>query len=136
MATEGLREWFAGTMRQRLGSRASDAVVAWWTDFMSSADPAACAALATFASSIDLRSVLGSITTPVLLMSASESPMYDPATLAAWASENPMISTAIVPGDGYHIAVTHVPECIKHVTAFVTAANLLSEPADGKFSTC
>jgi pimeloyl-ACP methyl ester carboxylesterase len=136
MATMGLRDWVAGTMRQRLGTRAPDAAITWWTDYMSSADPAACAVLAQFASSIDLRSVLQSITIPTLFMSALGSPMFDEATMAAWASENELISTAIVPGDGYHIAVTEVAECVDHVTTFVEKANLLSEPTDGEFSTC
>ncbi len=35
---DGLRNWAANTMRSRLGSHASDAQMAWWTDYMAAAD--------------------------------------------------------------------------------------------------
>jgi 3-oxoadipate enol-lactonase len=125
MAEEGFGRWAQRTMPARLGADGTPELLAWWSRFMGDSNEDLCTTLAGAAAGIDLRESLARLACPFLLVSTERSPMVSPETLAKWAGLNPLIETAILPGDGYQLAYSRVPETAAVVRDFVDRHRLL-----------
>lgn len=125
MADEGLGRWAHRTMPSRLGAEGSPETLRWWARFMGSANEELSITMAGAAAKIDLTRSLGRLACPFLLVSTEDSPMVEPAKLREWASLNPLIETAILPGDGYQLAYSRVTETAQVVRDFIERHELL-----------
>jgi pimeloyl-ACP methyl ester carboxylesterase len=118
---DGLRGWAADTMRPRLGSQASDEHMAWWTEYMSSANVEATLAFMASVEKLDLEPLVGNIQVPTLLVTTRTSALASVAAVERWASLMPHASVDVVEGDAYHLAVAYPDTVASRVKRFIDA---------------
>jgi 3-oxoadipate enol-lactonase len=119
----GVPEWARRTMRKRLGSKASEAQIAWWAEeLMGKADPRAVAGVSLALHNLDFGDLLARIRAPTLVVTTSESGLQDIAAARAYQSKIPRSELQIIDGDCYHIAAVEPEECARRMLAFIEAA--------------
>jgi 3-oxoadipate enol-lactonase len=117
----GVRGWAAKSMRDRLGSEASDAHIAWWTDYMGSADHRATIASSRAAGALDMAGELAGVRVPSLFVTTRGSPLLPVDDYAAAVAKLPAARLTIIETDGYHPAATHPAEAAEAVRAHILA---------------
>ena len=127
---KGVRQWAADTMRSRLGSNASDAQVAWWTNELMG-KTAAKAAYNASASRIEmeLEVELPRITAPTLIVTTQESGLQSVEAVERYALLIPNARVIVLPGDSYHIAAVEPDLCAQHALHFIQQVSAIRTKA-------
>lgn len=117
---KGVRLWAAETMRSRLGSMASEAQLAWWTDELMGKSSAR-AAYSASSSRIDmeLEHELARITAPTLIVTTQESGLQTVEAVERYARRIAHSCVIVLPGDSYHIAAVEPDLCAGHALKFI-----------------
>jgi pimeloyl-ACP methyl ester carboxylesterase len=117
----GVRGWAQATQRARLGSKASDAQIAWWTDeLMGKTNPLAAFSASSARINMELEDRLGRITCPTLIVTTRESGLQSVAAVEAYARRIPDARLIVLPGDSYHIAAAEPAVCAGHMVRFLS----------------
>lgn len=117
--TLGVRGWAANTQRARLGSAASDAQIAWWTDMMATTNPRAAFAASSARIEMDLEQELGRFTCPTFIVTTKESGLQSVAAVESYARQMRDARVIVLPGDSYHIAAVEPDLCAGHLLDFL-----------------
>jgi pimeloyl-ACP methyl ester carboxylesterase len=116
----GVRGWAEATQRARLGSNASDAQVAWWTDeLMGKTDPRAAFGTSSARIGMELEERLSCITCPTLIVTTQESGLQSVAAVESYARRIADARLIVLPGDSYHIAASEPAVCAGHMLRFI-----------------
>jgi 3-oxoadipate enol-lactonase len=115
----GTAAWFAKTGRSRLGSRPSDAQVAWWNELMAHTDEGVCIGMMRAAAKLDIYDLLPRVAAPTLVLAAQDSAVQDIDATREWQRLIPGSVLQALPGDSPHLAATHPDECAERVLAFI-----------------
>lgn len=108
----GVRKWADDTQRARLGTKASDAQVAWWTDeLMGKSKVESCVSITEAVGALDIISVLPRIKTRTLIVTTEGSQLQPVEAVRAYQQEIPNSRLLVLPGDSYHIAAARPDEC-------------------------
>ncbi len=112
----GVRGWAAATQRARLGSGASAAQIAWWTDeLMGKTNPRAAFGASSARVDMELEAHLPRIACPTLIVTTQESGLQSVAAVEAYAGQIPDARVVVLPGDCYHIAAAEPDICADHL---------------------
>jgi pimeloyl-ACP methyl ester carboxylesterase len=116
----GVRQWAAETQRSRLGSTASPAQVAWWTDeLMGKTNPRAALGAASARIDMDLDDRLARITAPTLIVTTRESGLQSIEAVERSARRIADARVVVLPGDSFHIAAVEPDLCAQHAVRFI-----------------
>jgi pimeloyl-ACP methyl ester carboxylesterase len=116
----GVRGWAAATQRARLGSGASAAQIAWWTDeLMGKTNPRAAFGASSARVDMELERHLPRIACPTLIVTTQESGLQSVAAVEAYARQIPDARVVVLPGDCYHIAAAEPDLCASHLLKFL-----------------
>jgi 3-oxoadipate enol-lactonase len=116
---KGVRQWAAETMRARLGSTASEAQIAWWTDLMGATDQRSAFGSSSALVSMDLDDRLPLIKAPTLIVTTRESGLQTVDAVNHFAARIPNARVIVVDGDNYHVAAVAPELCAQHALAFI-----------------
>lgn len=116
---KGVRQWAAETMRARLGSSASEAQIAWWTELMGATDQRAALGSSTALISMNLDDRLPLIAAPTLIVTTQESGLQAVEAVRQYAARIPNARVIVLDGDSYHIAAVEPEVCARHALAFM-----------------
>ena len=119
---KGVRQWAAETMRSRLGSTASDAQIAWWTELMGATDQRAAHGSSTALVTMNLDDRLPLIKVPTLIVTTQESGLQAVEAVRQYAARIPDARVIVLDGDSYHIAAVEPETCARHALAFMAEA--------------
>jgi 3-oxoadipate enol-lactonase len=118
--SQGVREWAHATQRARLGSRASAAQIAWWTDeLMARTNPRAAFGASNARIDMELEHNLSRITCQTLIVTTIESGLQSVTVVRAYADHISDAKVIVLPGDSYHIAAAEPDLCAKHFLDFL-----------------
>lgn len=115
----GVRQWAAETMRARLGEEAPEEQVAWWTDYMASANRDTCLGVTGAAGGLDIWAELPRIQAPTLVVTTDRSPLAPLEAVRAWQRRIPRSELLVLPSDSYHIAAVRPEECARFALEFI-----------------
>ncbi len=116
---KGVRQWAAETMRSRLGSTASEAQIAWWTELMGATDQRAALGSSTALVTMNLDDRLPLIKAPTLIVTTQESGLQAVEAVRQYAARIPDARVIVLEGDSYHIAAVEPEVCARHALAFM-----------------
>ena len=116
---KGVRQWAAETMRSRLGSTASEAQLAWWTELMGATDQRAALGSSTALVSMNLDDRLPLIKAPTLIVTTQESGLQTVEAVRQFAARIPDARVIVLDGDSYHIAAIEPETCARHALTFM-----------------
>jgi 3-oxoadipate enol-lactonase len=117
---KGVRQWAAETMRARLGSTASEAQIAWWTEeLMGATDQRAAFGSSSALVSMNLNDRLPLIKTPTLIVTTQESGLQTVEAVRQFAARIPDARVIVLDGDSYHIAAVEPETCARHALTFM-----------------
>jgi 3-oxoadipate enol-lactonase len=126
----GVRGWAHATQRARLGSKASDAQITWWTDeLMGKTNPRAAFSASSARIDMDLEDRLGRIGCPTLIVTTQESGLQSVAAVEAYAGRIADARLIVLPGDAYHIAAAEPTICAGHTVQFLAEISARSRVA-------
>lgn len=120
--TGGVRKWADDTQRARLGSAATGAQVAWWTDELmgkSSAD--SCVSITEAVGELDIISVLPRIKARTLVVTTEGSQLQPVEAVRAYQQQIPNSRLLVLPGDSYHVAAAKPDECSRIALEFLAS---------------
>jgi pimeloyl-ACP methyl ester carboxylesterase len=116
----GVRGWAEATQRARLGSDASEAQIAWWTDeLMGKTNPRAAYGASSARIGMELEQNLSRIACPALIVTTQESGLQSVAAVKAYAQKIPDARVVVLPGDCYHIAAAEPDVCADQLLKFL-----------------
>ena len=117
---KGVRQWAAETMRARLGSKASDAQLRWWTEeLMGRSSARAAYAASSSRIGMELEHELARVTAPTLIVTTQESGLQSVAAVERYAGRIAQSRVIVLPGDSYHIAAVEPDLCASHALQFI-----------------
>ena len=119
IGAKGLRGWVEETQRERLGSQAPAEQIAWWTDFMASADVGVCIGVTTMAGSLDIADALPRIKAPTLVFTSEGSSLQSVTAAREHQETIPNSELLVLPGDSYHVAASAPDACVRAVLDFI-----------------
>jgi 3-oxoadipate enol-lactonase len=126
----GVRGWAHATQRARLGSKAVDAQINWWTDeLMAKTDPRAAFSASSARIDMELEDRLGRIGCPTLIVTTQESGLQSVAAVEAYAGRIVDARLIVLPGDAYHIAAAEPAACAGHMVRFLAEISARSAAA-------
>ena len=128
----GVKQWAAATMRQRLGSGAAAAQIAWWTEFMGEANPRAAFGTSSARIDMDLEERLARISAPTLIVTTAESGLQSVEAVERYARRIPDARVIVLPGDSYHIAAVEPVLCAGHALRFIDEVSGRGTAAPGR----
>lgn len=107
--------------RDRLGSNASQEMVAYWNTLFNRGDREGVKGLNKSMSSFDLakEGVLQRITAPTLVITADRTKMHSVEKARAQQMQIPNSRLVVIRSDAYHIAAANADECVTHTLAFL-----------------
>jgi 3-oxoadipate enol-lactonase len=120
---KGVRQWAADTMRSRLGSSASEAQIAWWTELMGSTNLRAALSASSARIDMELDDKLSRITAPTLIVTTTESGLQSVEAVERYAARIPDARVIVLPGDSYHVAAVEPDLCAQHALRFIEQAS-------------
>jgi 3-oxoadipate enol-lactonase len=127
----GVLGWAQSTQRSRLGSKASDAQMAWWTDeLMGKTDPRAAFGASSARIDMELEKQLHRITCPTLIVTTQESGLQSVAAVESYAGRIADARLIVLPGDSYHIAAAEPAVCAGHMACFLAEISARSAAQD------
>jgi len=116
----GVRGWAQATQRARLGSGASEAQIAWWTDeLMGKTNQRAAFSASSARVDMELEQNLSRIACPTLIVTTQESGLQSVAAVEAYAKQIPDARVVVSPGDCYHVAAAAPDICTDHLLKFL-----------------
>jgi pimeloyl-ACP methyl ester carboxylesterase len=116
----GVHGWAQATQRARLGSKASGAQIAWWTDeLMGKTNPRVAFGASSARIDMELEDQLGRITCPTLIVTTQESGLQSVAAVEAYAGLIADARVIVLPGDSYHVAAIEPAVCAGHMIRFL-----------------
>jgi len=119
MRAKGVRQWAAETMRSRLGSTASQAQIAWWTELMGATELRSALGSSTALVGMNLDDRLPLIACPTLIVTTQESGLQAVEAVRQYAARIPDARVIVIDGDSYHIAAVEPELCARHALAFM-----------------
>ena len=120
MRTHGVRHWADVTQRTRLGSEATDAQLAWWTDELMGRQELRASSTASAAVALmDVTPVLPNIAAPTLVITTEGSGLQGVDTVRDYQRLIPGSRLLVLPGDCYHVAAVRPDDCAGHVLQFI-----------------
>src|SRR5580698_7518313 len=123
----GVRGWARATQRARLGSNASDAQIAWWTDeLMGKTDPRAAFGASSARIDMELEERVGRIICPTLIVTTQESGLQSVAAVESYAGRIADARLIVLPGASYHIAAAEPAICAGHMINFIAGISARS----------
>lgn len=121
---KGVHRWASETMRSRLGSTASDAMLRWWADeLMGRTNPRAAYGASSARIDMELDGRLARITAPTLIVTTQESGLQSVEAVERYAQNFPDARVIVLPGDSYHIAAVAPEICAQHALRFMEQAS-------------
>jgi pimeloyl-ACP methyl ester carboxylesterase len=118
----GVEEWAKRSQRERLGSAASDAQIAWWTDeLMAGANPIATSGAGSALRNTDLTDQLSLILAPSLIVTTEYSARQSVEVVREYQSRIANSRLTVLPGDAYHPAAVEPERCANMVLDFVSS---------------
>jgi pimeloyl-ACP methyl ester carboxylesterase len=105
MEHEGMRSWAQRTQRSRMGSKMSEAGIAWWSDMMGETAVSTAHSYLRWVGSIDIREDITRIQCPTLVI-GTDTQHRGREVFERWQKTIPNSELAILPVDGYHAAAT------------------------------
>lgn len=107
--------------RDRLGSKASKEMIAYWNTLFSRPDQEGVKGLNQSLSNFDLakEGVLQRITAPTLVITADRSKMNSVEKARAYQVQIPNSRLVVIRSDAYHIAAANADECVTQTLAFL-----------------
>ncbi|MGE4240177.1 alpha/beta fold hydrolase [Ramlibacter sp.] len=115
-------DWVNETMVARLGTASSPALREWLTTLMTPSDARAASGCATGTVNLQLFKHLDDIAAPTLIVTTDRNRMVPRQTYADWANAIPGAKLVVLPGDGYHPAVSDPQPCVEAVMAHIDGA--------------
>ena len=120
MRAKGVRHWADVTQRTRLGSEASAAQLAWWTDeLMGKSELRASSTASAAVALMDVTPMLPRITAPTLVVTTKGSGLQGVDTVRAYQRLIPNSRLLVLAGDCYHVAAVRPDACAGHVLDFI-----------------
>ncbi len=120
---EGVRTWAGSTMRGRLGSGASPAATAWWTDLMGATPASTVIGIMRTLTQVDVTADLKNIQCPSLVITTTGSQLGSVDAVREWQTMIPRSRLVALDDDSYHIAASKPDECAEIVRAFIDQVN-------------
>ena len=118
---DSFERWLRRSMPARLGSEAPEAQVEWFTAWtLQHTDPRLRVEILKGMGGADLRELFPQITSPTLLVSSETSGLTPLQETREWSEQLPNGELLVLPGDGYHVAVTQPDACAQGVADFIT----------------
>jgi 3-oxoadipate enol-lactonase len=114
-----VRQWAEEGERARLGSRASRAEVAYWTDAMSGSDHGVMVGIAAMLGTLDLYSRLPEITCPTLVLTGHTSALQSLDVVHGWQPMIPRSDLHVLDTDAFHPAAAEPQMCCDVVLPFL-----------------
>jgi len=107
--------------RDRLGSNASNDMIAYWNTLFTRPDREGVKGLNQSLSNFDLarEGVLQRIIAPTLVITADRSKMHSIEKARAYQVQIPNSRLVVIRSDAYHIAAANADECVTHTLAFL-----------------
>jgi len=107
--------------RDRLGSNASQEMIAYWNTLFSRGDREGVKGLNKALSNFDLakEGVLQRITAPTLVITADRTKMHSVEKARAYQVQIPNSRLVVIRSDAYHLAAANADECVTHTLAFL-----------------
>jgi pimeloyl-ACP methyl ester carboxylesterase len=107
--------------RDRLGSNASEQMIAYWNTLFDRGDREGVRGLNKALSNFDLakEGVLRRIHAPTLVITADRSKMHSVEKARAYQVQIPDSRLVVIRSDAYHIAAANADECVTHTLAFL-----------------
>lgn len=107
--------------RDRLGSNASQEMIAYWNTLFGKGDREGVKGLNKSLSNFDLakEGVLQRITAPTLVITADRTKMHSVEKVRAQQMQIPNSRLVVIRSDAYHIAAANADECVTHTLAFL-----------------
>ena len=107
--------------RDRLGSNASNDMIAYWNTLFTRPDREGVKGLNQSLSNFDLarEGVLQRIIAPTLVITADRSKMHSIEKARAYQVQIPNSRLVVIRSDAYHIAAANADECVSHTLAFL-----------------
>jgi 3-oxoadipate enol-lactonase len=124
----GVRGWAKATQRARLGSGASEAQIAWWTDdLMGKTNQRAAYGASSARIDMELEQDLSRIACPTLIVTTQESGLQSVVAVEAYAKQIADERVVVLPGDCYHIAAAAPDLCADHLLQFLQEISARNE---------
>jgi 3-oxoadipate enol-lactonase len=105
MERDGVRSWAKRTQRERMGSKMSEAGIAWWSDMMGQTAVSTVHAYMRWVGAIDIREDIKRIKCPTLVI-GTDTARRGKSEFETWQKTIPGSELAMLTMDGYHAAGT------------------------------
>jgi 3-oxoadipate enol-lactonase len=115
----GVEHWARQNMGGRLGSAFPREGVAWWTQFMGGTSLSTQLGFMATIACADIRADLPKIACPTLVITTENSGLGSVADTRAWQQQIPNSELVVLPGNSYHVAVTHADRAAAATLAFI-----------------
>ncbi|HTC11732.1 MAG TPA: alpha/beta hydrolase [Acetobacteraceae bacterium] len=115
----GVEHWARQNMGGRLGSALPREGVAWWTQFMGGTSLSTQLGFMATIACADIRADLPKIACPTLVITTENSGLGSVADTRAWQQQIPNSELVVLPGNSYHVAVTHADRAAAATLAFI-----------------
>jgi pimeloyl-ACP methyl ester carboxylesterase len=119
MERKGVRSWAASTMRSRLGSKASDGHMKWWTDLMGATALSTQQGFMKMVAKLDVTADLPKIKCPTLVVTTADTAMWSVDSTEAWRKRIPNSELIVLESDSYHIAGSEPDLVARRVRPFI-----------------
>jgi 3-oxoadipate enol-lactonase len=119
MEKQGVRSWAATTMRARLGSKVSDAHMAWWTDLMGATSLSTQQGFMKMVGRLDVAPDAPRIQAPTLVITSTGSALWSVDATRAWQEKIARSELVVLESDSYHVAGSEPDEVAPLVRAFI-----------------
>lgn len=115
----GTGHWAQRTMGGRLGARFPAEGVHWWTRYMGRAPVSSMVGFNRTVNYADVSGELPGIACPALVITTEGSALGDVEQTRDWQRRIPRSRLLVLPGDSYHVAVSHARECAEAALSFM-----------------
>lgn len=123
LEAHGTAAWALRTMAGRLGSEFPDEGTRWWARYMGRAPVSSMVGFNRTVNYADVSDELPRIACPTLVITTEGSALGDVDRTRAWQASIPRSRLQVLPGDSYHVAVSHARPCAEAALAFMQAAD-------------
>ncbi|MFN0164265.1 MAG: alpha/beta fold hydrolase [Burkholderiales bacterium] len=119
MRAHGVGAWARESMRARLGSTASAAMLEYWTRMMGGTNLSTQLGFMRMVPTLDLTPDLARIGCRTLIVTTTGSGLGTVAETEVWRKLIPQAELLVIDGDSYHVAASHADAVAPAVAAFM-----------------
>lgn len=119
----GTAHWARRSMAGRLGARFPAEGASWWAEYMGRAPVSSMVGFNRTVNYADVSGELPRIACSTLVITTEGSALGDVEKTRAWQAAIPRSRLLVLPGDSYHVAVSHAGECASAALAFMQQAD-------------